>query len=127
MGRRIAVQQRDKDKTLTEGVLKSWDTVQERMILSPGEVSIPFHLVAKVEPSDHAPALNGIGYIIQHSIQFDNAVYFRSSVMVWKGDTLTAYQETLTAHDRDTVTLSNGLRLRKDEHCFVVRSLRGKA
>ncbi|NMO94733.1 hypothetical protein [Paenibacillus lemnae] len=127
VGRHVAVLRRDSAGTVTEGTLKAWDTAQEKIVLSPGDITIPFHLVAKVEQLDHTPALNGIGYRVKHSMQFDNAVYFRSSVMVWKEDTLAAYQGVMTAHDQDTVTLSTGQCLRKDEHQFVVRSLRGRA
>ena len=126
IGRRVVVQRRDGAKVAVEGVLKIWDQVQEKMVIVPGDVVVPFHAIAKVERADLSPSLNCIGYKISHSIQFDNAVYFRSNVMVWKGDFLEASQAILTAHDAETVTLANGVRLRKDEHSFVVRSLRGR-
>lgn len=127
IGRRVVVQRRDGGKAAMEGTLKAWDDIQERIVLAPGDIAVPFQAIAKIEQANHSPALNSIGYMVNHSIQFDNAVYFRSSVMVWRGDTLAAYQAVLTAHDAETVTLSNGMRLRKDEHRFVVRSLRGRA
>ena len=73
-------------------------------------------------PRNAYPALNSIGYVVNHTIQFDNAVYFGSSVMIWRGNRLVSSQAILTSHDEDTVTLSNGMILRKDEHYFVVRS-----
>ncbi|WP_106768252.1 hypothetical protein [Paenibacillus faecalis] len=126
IGRRVVVQRHDGTKSSVEGILKIWDSVQERLVLAPGDVVVPFHAIAKIERADHSPSLNSIGYKINHSIQFDNAVYFGSHVMVWRGNSLAAYQAILTAHDAETVTLSDGTRLRKDEYIFVVRSLRGR-
>ncbi|MGM1050017.1 MAG: hypothetical protein ACQEXX_28340 [Bacillota bacterium] len=126
IGRRVVIQRRDGTKVAVEGVLKTWDSVHEKLVIVPGDVVVPFHAIAKIERADRSPSLNSIGYKINHSIQFDNAVYFSSHVMVWRGDSLAASQAILTAHDAETVTLSNGIRLRKDEHSFVVRSLRGR-
>lgn len=126
VGRRVVVQRRDGAKVTVEGVLKIWDNVQEKIVIVPGDVVVPFHAISKIERSDMSPSLNSIGYKINHSIQFDNAVYFGSHVMVWRGNSLAASQAILRAHDAETVTLSNGTCLRKDEHNFVVRSLRGR-
>lgn len=126
IGRRVVVHRRDGAKLPVEGVLKIWDNVHEKVVIVPGDVVVPFHAIAKIERADLSPSLNSIGYKVNHSIQFDNAVYFRSNVMIWKGDSLVTAQAILTAHDTETVTLLSGMRLRKAEHKFVVRSLRGK-
>ncbi|MNN69703.1 hypothetical protein D3C81_1855140 [compost metagenome] len=57
--------------------------------------------------------------------QFDNAVYFKSAVTVWKGDQLIAYNTTIVSHTKGSVTLKDGQNLLKSSHIFVVRSLRG--
>lgn len=126
IGRRVVIRRREGGKAELEGTLKVWDSKLERIILSPGDVTVPFQSIVSIEPMNEKPVLNPIGYIIRHAIQFDNAVYFRSSVMVWKGDRLAAYRAVMTEHDSDTVTLDSGAKLRKDEHRFVVRSLRGQ-
>lgn len=126
IGRRVVVQRRDGAKIAVEGILKIWDNVHERIVIVPGDVVVPFHAITKIERADRSPSLNSIGYRINHSIQFDNAVYFRSNVMIWKGDSLVTPQAILVAHDMETVTLSSGQRLQKNEYSFVVRSLRGK-
>ncbi|MGW8825724.1 hypothetical protein ACWGNU_26775 [Paenibacillus lautus] len=127
IGRHVVIQRLDGAKSTVEGVLKGWDPVQEKVILGPGELIIPFRAIHRIMPRNSYPALNSIGYVVSHTIQFDNAVYFGSCVMVWRGNQLVSSQAILTSHDEDTVTLSNGMILRKDEHDFVVRSLRGNA
>lgn len=127
IGRHVVIQRLDGAKSMVEGVLKGWDPVQEKVILGPGELVIPFRSIHRIMPRNAYPALNSIGYVVNHTIQFDNAVYFGSSVMIWRGNRLVSSQAILTSHDEDTVTLSNGMILRKDEHYFVVRSLRGNA
>lgn len=127
IGRHVVIQRSDEAKSTVEGVLKDWDTAFERVILTPGDMAIPFRSIHRIRQVNSAAGLHSIGYIISHNIQFDNAIYFSSSVMIWKGDQLVAGQAILTAHDEQMVTLSGGLRLRKDEHTFVVRSLRGRA
>ncbi|MEK3731074.1 MULTISPECIES: hypothetical protein [Paenibacillus] len=126
IGRHVVIQRTDHAMTTVEGVLKGWDTVQEKVILAPGDLAIPFRSIHRIRQADSSAALHSIGYIISHNIQFDNAIYFGSSVMIWKGNRLVAGHAILTAHDEQTVTLSDGRRLLKDEHIFVVRSLRGQ-
>lgn len=126
VGRHVLVHRRDGAKVTVEGVLKIWDNTQERVVIVPGDVVVPFHAIARIERADMTPSLNCIGYTIKHVIQFDNAIYFRSKVMIWRGDSLVATQAILTAHDSETVTLSSGERYLKANHSFVVRSLRGK-
>ncbi|WP_054955066.1 hypothetical protein [Paenibacillus dakarensis] len=126
VGRRVVVHRRDGARVAVEGVLKIWDNIHEKIVMVPGDIVVPFHAIVKIERADMSPSLNSIGYKMKHSIQFDNAVYFRSRVMIWKENSLLSAQSILTAHDAETVTLSNGVRLRKAEHNFVVRSLRGK-
>lgn len=57
--------------------------------------------------------------------QFDNAVYFKSAVTVWKGDQLVAFNSVIVSHTKGAVTLQDGQNLMKGTHIFVVRSLRG--
>lgn len=125
IGRHVVIQRLDGARSTVEGVLKGWDPIQEKVTLGPGELVIPFGSIHRIMQRNTYPVWNAIGYVVKHTIQFDNAVYFGSCVMVWKGDNLVASQAVLTAHDKNTVTLSNGMILRKDEHEFVVRSLRG--
>lgn len=125
IGRHVVIQRLDGARSTVEGVLKGWDPIQEKVTLGPSELVIPFRSIHRIMTKNSYPAWNAIGYVVKHTIQFDNAVYFGSCVMVWRGDNLVASQAVLTAHDKHTVTLSNGMILRKDEHEFVVRSLRG--
>ncbi|MGG3282721.1 hypothetical protein [Paenibacillus solani] len=126
IGRHVVIQRLDGARSTVEGVLKGWDPIQEKVTLGPGELVIPFGSIHRIMQRNTYPVWNAIGYVVKHTIQFDNAVYFGSCVMVWRGDNLVASQAVLTAHDKNTVTLSNGMILRKDEHEFVVRSLRGQ-
>ncbi|GAB6929663.1 hypothetical protein JCM10914A_36460 [Paenibacillus sp. JCM 10914] len=125
IGRHVVIQRTDGIKTTIEGVLKEWDPIQEKVVLGPGELVIPFRSILTIIPKSTQPSLNPIGYVVNHTIQFDNAVYFGSSVMIWRDDQLVISSAVLVSHDEATVTLSNGLILRKDQHDFIVRSLRG--
>lgn len=127
IGRHVVIERTDGGRSTVEGVLKVWDPVQERAILGPGDLVIPFRSIRRMMPKNAYPALNSIGYTVRHTIQFDNAVYFGSSVMVWRGNQLIHPMAVLASHDEETVTLTSGQRLRKEEHHFVVRSLRGNA
>jgi len=71
------------------------------------------------------PALHSIGYVMRERQQFDNAVYFKSAVTVWKGEMLIALNTTIVSHTKGSVTLEDGQCLMKGTHLFVVRSLRG--
>jgi hypothetical protein len=71
------------------------------------------------------PVLHSIGYVMRERQQFDNAVYFKSAVSVWKDDLLLAFNTTIVSHTKGTVTLQDGQSLLKGTHQFVVRSLRG--
>ncbi|CAM3530290.1 MULTISPECIES: hypothetical protein [Paenibacillus] len=127
IGRHVVIERLDGGRTTVEGILKGWDPVQEKAILGPDELAIPFRAIHRIMPKTAYPVLNSIGYSVHHTIQFDNAVYFGSCVMVWRGDRLIHPKAVLASHDEETVTLTSGQRLRKDEHHFVVRSLRGNA
>lgn len=114
-----------------KGILRRWDGSGFCIVRGTHDKKIYFcnirtiELVNKIQESQ-SPSLHSIGYIMNKALQFDNAIYFKSFVMIWNKDKLFAYGVTLTAHDNETVTLSDDRILYKDQFQFVVRSLRSK-
>ncbi|AKG35577.1 hypothetical protein [Paenibacillus durus] len=112
------------------GVLRKWDSAAGRVVIGHHEAGIPIRDIAIIKalaPKERAlpPVLHSVGYILKDRLQFDNAVYFKSAVTVWKGDRLIALNTTLGSHTKGSVTLEDGRTLMKGTHLFVVRSLRG--
>ncbi|MEY8746651.1 hypothetical protein AB9M62_46615 [Bacillales bacterium AN1005] len=66
-----------------------------------------------------------VGYVMKKAIQFDNAIYFKSEVMIWRRAKIVALSTTILRHDEDQVEIADGRFLRKDKYMFVVRSRRG--
>lgn len=62
---------------------------------------------------------------MKKAVQFENAIYFKSQVMIWRRAKIVALSTTIIRHDDDQVELADGRILRKDKHMFVVRSRRG--
>ncbi|KAA9007534.1 hypothetical protein F4V43_03320 [Paenibacillus spiritus] len=112
------------------GVLRKWDAAAGRIVVGHQETGVPLREIVMIKalaPKERAlpPALNPVGYCMRERQQFDNAVYFKSAVTVWKGDRLIALNTTLASHTKGSVTLEDGRTLIKGNHQFVVRSLRG--
>ncbi|MCL6604195.1 MAG: hypothetical protein K6T94_15125 [Paenibacillus sp.] len=115
---------------ILKGVLRKWDPVIERAVIGHQEISVPFRDIAWIKslaPKERAlkPVLHSVGYVMRERQQFDNAVYFKSAVTVWKGEVLIALNTTIVSHTKGSVTLEDGQNLMKGTHIFVVRSLRG--
>ncbi|WP_379131773.1 hypothetical protein [Paenibacillus sp. sgz500958] len=113
-----------------KGVLRKWDTVLGRAVIGHQEIAVPFRDIALIKaltPKERAfpPVLHSVGYIMRERRQFDNAIYFKSAVTVWRGEKLIALHTTIIAHTKGAVTLADGQNLQKGNHIFVVRSLRG--
>ncbi|MFP4978730.1 hypothetical protein ACE6ED_25210 [Paenibacillus sp. CN-4] len=116
--------------TIVRGVLRKWDVSMGRAIIGHHETAVPFRRIAMIRalPSRERalpPVLHSVGYVMRSRIQFDNAIYFKSAVTVWKGDRLIALNTVIVAHTKGSVTLEDGRTLPKSQHTFVVRSLRG--
>ncbi|ULO09073.1 hypothetical protein H1230_10055 [Paenibacillus sp. 19GGS1-52] len=116
--------------TIMKGVLRKWDSSTRIAVIGHQEIAVPFRdivFIKALAPRERAlpPVLHSIGYIMRERQQFDNAVYFKSAVSVWKDDQLLAFNTTIVSHTKGTVTLQDGQNLLKGTHLFVVRSLRG--
>jgi hypothetical protein len=116
------------------GTIEKWDDTHKCVILGPKMLSIPFENITYItmlppgrERRSRQPAkLNSIGYVMSVPLQFDNAILFQSAVTVWKEDQLIAYNSKLASHTDYDVVLDDGQTLSKEDHLFVVRSLRGE-
>lgn len=129
IGRRVTIYCNDNLHTRVKGTLRKWDDVNERLTIGPHDLILPFSDVCTIQllsdgKSAPAAAPNPVGYIMRDTGQFDNAVYFRSPVMIWIKDRLAAHRATIQSHDAKTVTLSDGRTFRKAECTCVVRSMK---
>ncbi|GAB6990572.1 hypothetical protein [Paenibacillus pini] len=129
-GKRVIIDCNNKLQPRLKGIIRRWDEVNGCVVLGPHEIRVPFdHIIKIVALPDGMnacpPADASVSYVMKDEIQFDNAVYFHSSVMIWRGQQLIAMRAILAHHDLNTVTLDNGSVLSKADHSFVVRALRG--
>lgn len=130
IGRRVTILCNDKLHSRVKGTLRKWDEHNEWLVLGPHDLKLPFGEVCTIRllpEGKNAPDAvpHSVGYIMKDIRQFDNAVLFGSEVMIWRKDRLEAYRATLSSHNAETVTLSDGRTFRKAECTCVVRSLRG--
>ena len=130
VGRPIIMYCGEKPYTIMKGVLRKWDLSASVAVIGHQEIAVPFRDIVYIKalaPKERAlpPVLHSIGYVMRERQQFDNAVYFKSAVSVWKEDKLIAFNTTITSHTKGSVTLQDGQNLMKGNHIFVVRSLRG--
>ncbi|WP_138493167.1 hypothetical protein [Paenibacillus pinistramenti] len=134
-GRYVTIIRRNEERTYSARI-EAWDYDRERLLLGPKPVYIPLEEILKIIPADPGPFRRGtaaglaprphsVGYVMNSELQFDNAVQFRSPIMIWKGDRVLHYRSILSGHDAHSVTLRTGERLEKQDHRFVVRSIRG--
>lgn len=119
-----------KPYTIMKGILRKWDPSRRMAVIGHQEITVPFSDIVYIKalaPKERAlpPTLHSVGYIMRDRGQFDNAIYFKSAVSVWKGDKLIALNTTIISHTKGSVTLADGQNLMKGNHVFVVRSLRG--
>lgn len=120
----------DRPYRIMKGVLRKWDTAALVAVIGHQEIAVPFRdivFIKALAPKERAlpPVQHSVGYVMKERQQFDNAVYFKSAVTVWKEDKLIAFNTTILAHSKGAVTLRDGQDLLKSSHVFVVRSLRG--
>lgn len=130
VGRPVIMYCGDEPYTIMRGVLRKWDQAASMAVIGHQEIAVPFQDIVYIKalaPKERAfpPKLNAVGYVMKERQQFDNAVYFKSSVTVWKGDQLVAFNTTILSHTKGSVTLASGQSVLKGNHVFVVRSLRG--
>lgn len=135
IGKYVIVYRINDDRTYPMRV-EGWDDEQGRMLLGPRAVSLPAEEILKIVPQEPGhfrrgpsagipAAPHSVGYIMSRKIQFDNAIHFQSPVMVWKGSRLIHYRCYLGGHNETEVLLKSGDRLLKQDHLFVVRTMRG--
>ncbi|MDO7905314.1 hypothetical protein Q5741_02660 [Paenibacillus sp. JX-17] len=133
VGRQVVIFSGPDRQTRLQGVLEKWDDTKQCVVLGPKMSVIPFSEIATIQPLPSLrerrtvprSKLYPVSYIMKVPMQFDNAVYFKSWVTVWRGNRLIAYGTRLKRHDREHAVLEDGRILRKDSHTFVVRSLQG--
>lgn len=135
IGRRVMVVRMDGRKDPVQGILLKWDEEAEFVVIGAKRIKIPFAQIARIHalPEDAhnrkkkaRSSLHSVGYVMRQPLQFDNAIYFRSAVTVWKGPKLIAYRAIIVSHDPIYVELEDGRKLEKDLYTFVVRSRRGQ-
>ncbi|OKP84671.1 hypothetical protein A3844_19475 [Paenibacillus helianthi] len=130
VGRPVIMYCGEEPYTVMKGVLRKWDPAASVAVIGHQEIAVPFRDIVYIKalaPKERslAPTLHVVGYVMRERQQFDNAIYFKSAVTVWKGDQLIAYNTTIVSHTKGSVTLKDGQNLPKVGHIFVVRSLRG--
>lgn len=116
-----------------KGTLVEWDEEAECVRIGPKRIKVSFDNIAMIRPlpEESLPLkkarsdLHKVGYVMKKALQFDNAIYFKSRVMIWHRTKIVAYSTTILRHDEDQVVIADGRKLRKDKHLFVVRSRRG--
>lgn len=133
IGRQVVIHLEENSYFHIKGTLRKWDDSGFCIVKGLHEKKIYFQEIRKIElagsiDSNHKELerslLHSVGYMLTTNIQFDNAIYFNSFIMVWNKDQLITYGTKITAHDKEYVTLIDGTTLRKDQFQFVVRSLR---
>ncbi|WP_172194197.1 hypothetical protein [Saccharibacillus qingshengii] len=133
VGKKVVVDNGGPYQTKRYGTLIRWNDKEQYVVLSPGGVRIGMKDIMSIREIDVLPQEsrqaagrpNAIGYVMKTMRQFEHAILFRSSVMIWAGDNLLASAACLAKHNDQTVTLEDGSVLDKREHRFVVRSFRG--
>ncbi|MBP1999267.1 hypothetical protein J2Z69_000286 [Paenibacillus shirakamiensis] len=121
------------------GTIEGWDRAARRLLLGPRPMAIPIDDIIRIQPgsrgrknarraikskTDKASA-HSVGYVMKNHVQFDNAIYFKSPVTIWKGDKLLYFRTVIHVHTDQEVVLASGETLDKTNHVFVVRSIRG--
>lgn len=110
-----------------------WDEEAECVRIGPKRIKVSFDNIAMIRPlpDESLPLkkarseVHKIGYVMKKAVQFENAIYFKSQIMIWRRAKIVALCTTIVRHDEDQVELEDGRLLRKDKHMFVVRSRRG--
>ncbi|MEK5060296.1 hypothetical protein BK126_14115 [Paenibacillus sp. FSL H7-0326] len=135
VGQRVLVERAGGRKDPVQGILLKWDADAEIIVVGAKRVKIPFSQIVRIHrlPEDAygkgkkraRSSIHTVGYVMRQSIQFDNAIYFKSAVTVWKGVKLISYRTTISSHDDHNVVLEDGTVLDKELYTFVVRSRRG--
>lgn len=136
VGQRVLVERTGERKDPVQGILLKWDVNAEMIVIGAKKVKIPFSQIVRIHslPEDAygkgkkkaRSGLHPVGYVMRQSIQFDNAIYFKSAVTVWKGAKLISYRTTIKSHNKESVWLEDGTMLEKDLYTFVVKSRHGQ-
>jgi hypothetical protein len=133
IGRKVAVYRATGIREPLKGTLVEWDEEAECVRIGPKRIKVSFDNIAMIRPlpEESLPLkkarseVHKVGYVMKKAIQFENAIYFKSQVMIWRRAKIVALSTTILRHDEDQVELADGRVLRKDKHMFVVRSRRG--
>ncbi|USB34546.1 hypothetical protein [Paenibacillus sp. YPG26] len=121
------------------GTIEAWDKAANKLILGPRSIAVPLDDIIKIQPGSRGrrvarrvlktktekAAPHSVGYIMKNRVQFDNAIYFKSPVAVWRANKLLHYHTTIHQHNEHEVILITGEKYLKQNHMFVVRSIRG--
>lgn len=135
IGRQVVIYLERNSYFQIKGILRKWDSSGFCIVKGLNEKKIYFQEISKIELANaidpyqkelERSLLHSVGYMLTSDIQFDNAIYFKSFIMVWNKDQLMTYGTKITAHDKEYVTLIDGTALKKDQFQFVVRSLRSQ-
>lgn len=132
IGRQVVIYLEQNSYSHIKGTLRKWDSSGFCIVKGLNEKKIYFQDISKIQlsPTDLTDEdserllLHSVGYNLITDIQFDNAIYFKSFVMVWHKDVLMAYGARITGHDTELVTLSDESIWEKEQFQFIVRSLR---
>lgn len=138
IGQEVIVYCQDQDDIYT-GTIEGWDRAANKLLLGPRSIAVPIEDIIKIQPGSRGKRFarkvmktrtvkagpHSVGYIMKNRVQFDNAVYFKSPVAVWRDNQLLHYQTAIQYHNEHEVMLITGEKYSKLSHTFVVRSIRG--
>lgn len=135
IGRYVTILRVHEDKACS-GRIDGWDLEKRRLVLGPKPTFISFEDILKITVTGERPyrwrasagrtaGRHTVGYKMKDRIQFENAIHFHSPVTIWKGDQVVKLRAVIVSHNAQQVVLRTGEVLNKQEHCFVVRSVRG--
>ncbi|CAH0120034.1 MULTISPECIES: hypothetical protein [unclassified Paenibacillus] len=135
IGKRVQIFYGDHMQYKVSGTIDEWDENGQYVRLEPEGIVLQFQDIAKIElleavdriaespaPSYHA---GNIRFVMRNSVQFDNAILFRSAVSVWKDNRMLVLEGIIAEHSEDTVTMTDGRQFPKSECQFVVKSILG--
>lgn len=138
IGQEVIVYCQNQDDIYT-GTIEGWDEAANKLLLGPRSISVPLDDIIRIQPGSRGKrfarrvmktktekaAPHSVGYIMKNRVQFDNAIYFKSPVTVWRDNQLLHYRTAIHQHNEHEVILITGEKYSKHNHMFVVRSIRG--
>lgn len=135
IGKRVQIFYGDQMQYKVSGTIDEWDENGQYVRLEPEGIVLHFQDIAKIElleavdriAESPAPSYlaGNIRFVMRNSVQFDNAILFRSAVSVWKDNRMLVLEGIIAEHSEDTVTMADGRKFPKSECQFVVKSILG--